>query len=420
MHCSDIIYNMPSLKEEPITLPKGTLIPNHIAIIPDGNRRWARARGLHTLQGHKKGFDTAVRLSRAARQLGVHTITLWGFSTENWDRTEEEIGYLMKLYERLIDQYLKEAKSENVRIVHLGRKDRLPAVLVKKIEKAEHETAMNKKHIMNIAIDYGGHDEIIRATKRMVNDKLTADDISKETFEKYLDTHGQPYPYVDLLIRTSGEQRTSGLLLWQMHYAEMYWETDHLPDFTPQKLADAILDYSRRRRRFGGNDELEHLKFRPEIAAKFEIAWWRLQNIPEGTKFSQYAMKHVKEVFGLSGKLATEAALLMTQALIEGKDSKWQKAGFKLRKFYRLIKDEVKLAFEPAIVASLEIKAWQNKKDEEAATDLVAETYRISEFQAKKAGHLRVLAEEQKELQNWDLAHEYLTKYYKALKDRVA
>jgi hypothetical protein len=239
-------------------------------------------------------------------------------------------------------------------------------------------------------------------------------------FEKYLDTKNQPYPYVDLLIRTSGEQRTSGLLLWQAAYAETYWEPDHLPDFSPEKLREAIIDFSRRRRRFGGNDKEDHLKFRPEIAAKFELNWWRLQNIPEGTKFTEYAYQHIKEVFGLSTKLAKEAAVLMTQAIIEEEDNKLKKAGIKLRKFYKLIKDEVKLAFEPAIVASLEIKAWQNKKDEEAQTDLVAETYRISEFQAKKAAHLRVLAEEQKELGNWDLAHEYLTKYYKALKDRVA
>src|SRR5258708_6227031 len=212
-----------------------------------------------------------------------------------------------------------------------------------------------------------------------------------------------------------------------MAYAEIYWEEDTLPDMTPEKLKEAIMDYSRRRRRFGGNDSQEHLKFRPEIAAKFEIAWWRLQNIPEGVKFREYAIQHVKEVFGLSKGLAKDAAYLMIEALIEGKDNKWEKATGKLKKFYKLIKDEVKLAFEPSIVASLEIKAWQNKKDEDIATDLVAETYRISEFQAKKAAHLRILAQEQKDLaingegdNHWELAHEYLTKYYKALKDRVA
>lgn len=420
---------MPIKKAEAskISLPKGTLVPNHIAIIPDGNRRWARARGLYTLEGHRRGFDTVIKLARASRQLGVHTFTIWGFSTENWDRSPKEIAYLMKLYERLVDKYLKEAQKENVKIIHLGRKDRLPKVLVQKIINAEELTKNNTSYIGNIALDHGGYDDIIRATQNMIKDGLKAEDISKETFENYLDTHGQPYPYVDLLIRTSGEQRTSGLLLWQAAYAETYWEGDHLPDFSPEKLREAIIDYSRRRRRFGGDDNQDHLKFRPEVAAKFEINWWRLQNIPEGVKFKEYAIKHVKEVFGLSTKLAAEAAFLMTAAFIEGKESKWQKAGIKLRKFYKLIKDEVKLAFEPSIVASLEIKAWQNKHDEESTTDLLAETYRISEFQAKKAAHLRSLAASERTLaqdgggeHHWELAQEYLVKYYKALKDRVA
>src|SRR3972149_11185149 len=113
---------MPSQAKLP--LPRGTKVPDHIAVIPDGNRRWARARGLHTLEGHRKGFERAVEVSRAARELGVHTVTLWGFSTENWDRSKREVNYLMKLYEKLIDDYLKEAKRENVKIAHLGRKDR--------------------------------------------------------------------------------------------------------------------------------------------------------------------------------------------------------------------------------------------------------------------------------------------------------
>jgi undecaprenyl diphosphate synthase len=418
---------MPYKKEEKISLPKGTLIPNHIAIVPDGNRRWARARGLYTLEGHRRGFETVIKLARASRQLGVHTITIWGFSTENWDRTPEEINYLMKLYERLVDKYLEEAMREDVRLIHLGRKDRLPKALVKKIIEAEEKTKNNKSHVGNIALDHGGHDSIIRATQQMIKDGLKPEEIQKETFDKYLDTHDQPYPYVDLFVRTSGEQRTSGLLLWQSAYAETYWEPDHLPDMTPEKLRDAILDYSRRRRRFGGNDNVDHLKFKPELAAKFEINWWRLKNIPEGMKFREYAMKHVKEVFGLSTKLATQAANLMVEAALEGEQSKWQKAGIKLRKFYKLIRDEVKLAFEPSIVASLEVKAWQKSFDEEVTTDLLAETYRISGFQAKKAAHLRSLAANERRLaqngegeQHWALAQEYLEKYYKALKDRVA
>jgi undecaprenyl diphosphate synthase len=418
-------------------LPKGTKIPDHIAIIPDGNRRWARARGLHTLKGHKIGFDKAVEVGRAAREWGIHTVTLWGFSTENWDRAKKEISYLMKLYEKLVDDYLKEAKENNVRIIHLGRKDRLPKVLLKKIAEAENATINNKKHIMNIALDYGGHDDIIRAVQGMIEDKVKAKDVNKKLIEKYLDTKGQPYPYVDLMIRTSGEQRTSGFLLWQSEYNEFYWENDHFPDFTPEKLKEAILDYSRRRRRFGANDAVEHLKFRPEVTANLELAWWRLRNIPEGTKFRDHAIKHLREQYGLSRALAKEGAILMAKALVQRREKNWEEAKRPLKAFYKLIKDELKLAFEPALVASLEVKSWKGMGDKESieeagevektTKELYAEVYRISLFQAAKAAHLRVLAKVEINLaergmgeHHWDRAGDYLEKFYAALKERVA
>jgi undecaprenyl diphosphate synthase len=418
-------------------LPRGTKVPDHIAIIPDGNRRWARARGLHTLKGHKVGFDRAVEIGRAAREWGIHTVTLWGFSTENWDRTKKEIGYLMKLYEKLVDDYLKEARENNVKIIHLGRKDRLPKILLKKIVDAERKTRGNNKYIMNIALDYGGHDDIIRAVQGMIEDKVEAKSVNKELIEKYLDTKGQPYPYVDLMIRTSGEQRTSGFLLWQSEYNEFYWENDHFPDFTPEKLKEAILDYSRRRRRFGANDAIEHLKFRPEVTANLELAWWRLRNIPEGTKFRDYAIKHLREQYGLSRALAKEGAKLMAKALIQRREKNWGEAKRPLKAFYKLIKDELKLAFEPALVASLEVKSWKGMGDkesieeagevEETTKELYAEVYRISLFQAAKAAHLRVLAKVEINLaergmgeHHWDKAEDYLEKFYSALKERVA
>jgi undecaprenyl diphosphate synthase len=420
-----------------ITLPKGTKVPDHIAIIPDGNRRWARARGLNTLQGHRKGFDRAVEVARAARSWGIHTVTLWGFSTENWDRQKKEIGYLMKLYEKLINDYLNEAKKEGVRIVHLGRKDRLPKTLLKKIVQAEKETKDSNKYIMNIALDYGGHDDIIRAVQGMIEDKVEAENVNKELIEKYLDTKGQPYPYVDLMIRTSGEQRTSGFLLWQSEYNEFYWENDHFPDFTPEKLKEAILDYSRRRRRFGGNDAAEHLKFRPEVTANLELAWWRLRNIPEGTRFRDYAIKHLREQYGLSKALAKEGAILMAKALIQRREKNWEEAKIPLKAFYKLIKGELKLAFEPSLAASLEVKLWQGMGDkenieatdgaEETAKQLYAEVYRISLFQAAKVAHLRVMAKVERNLaergmgeHHWDKAEDYLEKFYSALKERVA
>lgn len=418
------------MAETKLTLPKDTVVPNHIAIIPDGNRRWARARGLHTFEGHRRGFDAAVKLCKTARSWGIHTVTLWGFSTDNWDRTVEEIGYLMKLYERLVDNYLKEAKEDDVKIIHLGRKDRLPKSLLKKIAKAESETKDNKSYIMNIAIDYGGHDDIIRAVQKMVADNVPAGKIDKKLFEKYLDTHNQPYPYVDLMIRTSGEQRTSGMLLWQSAYTEYFFENDHFPDFSPEKLREAIFDFSRRRRRFGGNDAEEHLKFNPEIAARLELSWWRLKNVPEGMRIRDYAMKHLKEQYGLSKSLAMDAAKLLIEALVQEKDSKFDAAKGKMKKFYRLVKNELKLAFEPEIVASLEVKMNRELagKDsiegsfeaEETAKELYAEVYRISLFQAAKAAHLRVLATLERNKGNWGKAEDYLQKYYRALKERVA
>jgi undecaprenyl diphosphate synthase len=420
-----------------MTLPKETKVPDHVAIIPDGNRRWARARGLHTLQGHKKGFEAAIDVARAARQMGIHTATLWGFSTENWDRTTEEISYLMRLYVRLLDDYLAEAHKDGVRIIHLGRKDRLPKFLLKKLESAEKDTEKNRKHIANIAIDYGGQDDILRAFRKLMAQGIDPDSVDVKLLTQHTDLHGQPYPYVDLTIRTSGEQRSSGFLLWQSAYTEYYWENDHFPDFTPEKLRAAVLDYSRRRRRFGGNDAEEHLKFKPEMTAKLELNWWRLGNIPEGTRFRDYAMQHLKEQFGLSRELASDAAILLTEALLEGRNSKWEKAKKPLKKFYVLIKEELKLAFEPSLVTSLEVKLWQEMSGkerieqavevEETARQYYAEVYRISLFQAAKLAHLRVLANVERNLaergygdHHWERAEDYLYKFYSALKERVA
>ena len=419
------------------TLPRGTKVPNHIAIVLDGNRRWARARGLEPTEGHRAASRTLVKTARAARDWGVHTLTLWGFSTENWDRSPDEIAKIMRLLKKIAKDLLKDAEKEGIKFVHLGRKDRISKDLVDLFTKLEEETKNNKKYVLNLAIDYGGRDEIVRATKKIVADGIGAEKVSEKLFEKYLDTWGQPYPNPDLFIRTSGEQRTSGLMPWQLVYAEYYFERSHLPDFTPDKLKDAILDYSRRRRRFGGNDKEEHFTFKPELAAKLELAWWRLQNIPEGTRFRDYAIDHLKEQYGLSKKLAKAAAGLMLEAVAEGNNKKWEKAKKPLGKFYRLIKEEMKLAFEPSLVVSLEVKLWRELKGaesiqqaadvEDTAKELYAEVYRISLFQAAKLAHLRVLAGIERNLAekgfgdyHWDRAEDYLEKFYSALKERVA
>jgi len=391
-------------------------------MILDGNRRWARARGLDSWKGHFYGYKALEKLAESARRLGVHTFTVWAFSTENWERPQKEIDAIMDIFRRGLKEKEKEFHKDRVALIHLGRKDRLPEDIRVQLTRIEAETAKYKSHnVFNLAVDYGGRDEILRTVKKIVEDGVPAEKIEEKLFEGYLDTHNQPYPNPDLFIRTSGEQRTSGLFPWQIVYAEYYFEPEHLPDFTPDKLKAAILDYSRRRRRFGGNDEIKHLSFNPEVTAKLELAWWRLRNVPEGMRLRDYALKHVKEQFGLSRRLAGQAARLLVQAIIEENNQKYDKAVVKMKKFYRLIKGELKLAFEPKIVASLEVKMRKEKgENEETTKEFLSETYRISLFQAAKAAHLRVLAAIEANKGNWPKAGDYLQKYYRALKERVA
>jgi undecaprenyl diphosphate synthase len=412
-----------------ITLPKGTVLPDHIAMILDGNRRWARARGLEPWQGHFYGYKAVNALAHATRKLGIHTFTVWAFSTENWERPKKEIDEIMNIFRRALKETEKEFHKEHVAMIHLGRKDRLPEDIRNEIVRIEAETAKYApEHIFNMAIDYGGRDEIVRAVQKLVKDKIPVEDINEKSFEKYLDTYGQPYPNPDLFIRTSGEQRTSGLLPWQITYTEFYFEQEHLPDFTPEKLKGAILDYSRRRRRFGGDDAVKHFGFDPEVLARLELKWWRLGKIPEGTKFREYALDHIKEQYGLSKSLAGAAAKLFVEAITEENDNKLEEAKKKLKEFYELIKDEVKLAFEPEIVAALEIRMRSEKGEGEGTTqEYLAEVYRISLFQAAKAARLKALANVERNLAqsgkgevHWERAEDYLQKYYQALKERVA
>lgn len=245
-------------------------MPNHVAIIPDGNRRWARSRGLPILEGHRRGFEAVNAVIRVARDLGIHTMTFWAFSTENWNRSKEEVSYLMKLYAQYLDDHLQEALDNDTRIIHLGRKSRLPKVLRKKIEEAETRSATNKTHVLNIGLDYGGQDEILRAVQKIAEDigqnKITAKDLYKEVgkyngkypyyfFKNYLDTGDQAYPYPDLVIRTSGEQRLSGFLSWQSAYSEFYFADVHMPDFKEEEFKKALVDFTSRERRFGGDEK---------------------------------------------------------------------------------------------------------------------------------------------------------------------
>jgi len=407
---------------ELISLPKGTVIPNHIAMILDGNRRWARARGLKPWEGHYNGYLAIEKLAKAVRDLGVHTFTVWAWSTENWERPQKEIDAIMDLFRKALKTKEKEFHQEKVALIHLGRKDRLPKDIQEMLIKLEKDTAKYaKNHIYNLAVDYGGRSEIVRACQKAIDSGIKSESLDEKSFEKFLDTYGQPYPNPDLFIRTSGEQRTSGLLPWQLVYAEYYFADTHLPDFTPERLREAILDFSRRRRRFGGNDSVEHFAFDPHLVANLELKWWRLGKIPEGVSFMEYSIEHLRKQYGLSKELAKKAAKFTLEALLYQEKEKWDKAKISLKKFYKLIKGELKLAFEPEIVASLEVEMRKQKgESEELTKEHLAEVYRISLFQAAKAAHLRVLANVAKNKGNWGEAEDYLEKYYKALKERVA
>lgn len=226
-------------------------IPKHVAIIPDGNRRWAKEKGLPVFEGHRRGAENFIELSKKAYRMGVTVFTLWAFSTENWKRTNEEVGGLMKLFDYMLDTQIQIIIKEKIRIIHLGRKDRLGSVFADKIHQVQEKTKHFDQHYLVFALDYGGRDEIIRAISKMSNDQYPMANIQEKDFNMYLDTKDLPYPEPDLIIRTSGEQRTSGFMPWQSVYAEYAFEKKHFPDFTSADLEKAVHDYSLRQRRFG-------------------------------------------------------------------------------------------------------------------------------------------------------------------------
>lgn len=223
-------------------------IPVHVAILPDGNRRWAKERNLPTFEGHRRGYDVVNELVHTGHKLGVSIMTIWAFSTENWKRAQDEVSYLMRLFEMMIEKNLHEAHKEETRIIHLGRKDRLAGSLLKKIVKAEEETSRYSKHYLCVGIDYGGEDEIVRAIKKSA--QIPGDWTAEKLF-KSLDTAALPQPHVDLVIRTSGEQRTSGFMPLQTAYAEYHFSKVLFPDFNSDEFTKVIEDYSLRNRRFG-------------------------------------------------------------------------------------------------------------------------------------------------------------------------
>ena len=231
-----------------------TRIPQHVAIIMDGNGRWAQKRGLPRTFGHKAGAEVLRDILTDATDIGARVLTAYASSTENWRRPTEEVSFLMELFSTYLDNEVDRLVEQQVRLRFIGNKQRLGTELQKRIEHAEQKTAQGTAIELNLAVDYGGRAEIVHATRMLVQDvleaRLSVEEIDEAQFARRLFTSGQPDP--DLLIRPGGDMRISNFLLWQLAYAEL-WVTDTLwPDFTPRHFRQAIFDYQHRDRRFGG------------------------------------------------------------------------------------------------------------------------------------------------------------------------
>ncbi len=227
-------------------------IPKHVVIIPDGNRRWAREKGWKPWVGHQQASrsEHLMSLVNEARKIGVKYLTFWAMSTDNWKRDQEEVNVLFNILKEGIGKFSDGAKKEGIRFLHIGRKDRLPKELVETIDKLEKATAHFTEMSVQIALDYGGRDELVRAVNKIYNNK-DLEQITADTIREHIDSIAE-IPDPDLIIRTAGEKRSSGALLWQSDYAEFYFTDIYFPDFGPEHVRLAILEYSYRVRRFGG------------------------------------------------------------------------------------------------------------------------------------------------------------------------
>ncbi|MCD6560367.1 MAG: isoprenyl transferase [Deltaproteobacteria bacterium] len=234
-------------------------IPRHVAIIMDGNGRWAKKRGLNRIKGHQKGADAVKEIVQTSNEIGVSWLTLYAFSEENWKRPKTEVKLLMNLLKKYLKRELKEMLDNGIRLQAIGRIEKLPAgtreILLDSIEK----TASNNKMVLTLALSYGGKQEIVDAVKKIGKQiekgEITSNDISEKTITRYLYDAGMPEP--DLLIRTSGEYRISNFLLWQIAYTEIYITPILWPDFNRKEYLQAIEDYRKRERRFGGTLETD-------------------------------------------------------------------------------------------------------------------------------------------------------------------
>jgi len=236
---------MPKKKDSPLSR-----IPVHVAIIMDGNGRWALRRGLPRLAGHRAGTENLRRIITACVEFGVKYLTIYAFSTENWGRPQEEVQGLMRILEDVIDRELEELNREGVQLRHIGRLERLDPKIQEKVLNAIELTRKNDRLVLNVAFNYGGRDEIVCAIQRMIKDNVNAEDVNVELVNHYLFTAGVPDP--DLIIRTSGELRVSNFMIWQAAYSEWYVTPTFWPDFDKEEFRKALDIFSQRDRRYGG------------------------------------------------------------------------------------------------------------------------------------------------------------------------
>jgi len=225
------------------------VIPTHVAIIMDGNGRWALSRGLPRMAGHRAGTENLRRVIEACIEFGIQYLTIYAFSTENWGRPEEEVEGLMKIFEDVIDRELQELHDQGVQLRHIGRLDRLEPTFRQKVLNALEYTRENTRLVLNVAFNYGGRDEIVNAIQCMIRDGIATEDVTVEKVNQYLFTAGVPDP--DLIIRTSGELRGSNFLIWQGAYSEWFFPPVYWPDFDKEQLRLALLEYGHRERRYG-------------------------------------------------------------------------------------------------------------------------------------------------------------------------
>lgn len=227
-----------------------TTIPKHVGLILDGNRRWAKANGLPTLEGHRKGADNLRKISEEFFNRGVAFVSAFVFSTENWKRAEKEVGYLMKLITDFLGKYIDDAMEHNIRVVILGSRQKLSSTVLKAIDNAEAKTRNNTKGTLALCLNYGGRQEIIDAVKFIAESNIDPECIDEEYFDQYLYS-GRLLPDIDLVVRTSGEQRLSGFMTWRTTYSELLFIDKHWPEVDENDVDDILHEYASRQRRYG-------------------------------------------------------------------------------------------------------------------------------------------------------------------------